>query len=54
MEEKKTMPVVLGALGLMKKELDEITSRISGNINSNEIHTMLETAHILRKVLSLK
>lgn len=43
------MPVVLGALGLMKEELSEITSRISGNINTNEIQTKLETAHILRE-----
>ena len=49
LEEEETMPVVLGALGLMNKELGEITSRISGNINTNEIQTKLETAHILRE-----
>ena len=41
------MPVVRGALGLMNKELGEITSRISDNINTDEIQTKLETAHIL-------
>ena len=51
----KTKPVVVEALGLIKKGLD--TSRIPGNIGTNEIQKiiMLETtAHILRKVLSLK
>ena len=49
-----TKPVVVRALGLIKKGLD--TSRIPGNIGTNEIQkiTMLGTAHILRKVLSLK
>ena len=51
--------VVVGALGqinIMKKGLDKVTSRIPGNINTNEIQkiTMLGTAHILRKVPSLK
>ena len=51
--------VVVGALGLMnvvKKGLDKVTSRIPGNINTNEIHkiTILGTAHILRKVFLLK
>ena len=52
----ETIPVVLGALGLIKKGLDKVTSRITVNISSNEIQkiTMLGTAHILRKLLSLK
>ena len=43
----KTMPVVLGALGLIEKGLDKVTSRITVNISSNEIQkiTMLGTAH---------
>ena len=51
----ETIPVVVGALGLIKKGLDKVTSRIPGS-NTNEIQkiTMLETAHILRKVLPLK
>jgi len=53
----ETIPVVLGALGLIKKGLHKFTSRITVNILScNEIQkiTVLGTAHILRKVLSLK
>ena len=52
----ETIPVVLGALGLIEKGLDKVTSRITVNISSNEIQkiTMLGTAHILRKALSLK
>ena len=39
-KKMEAMPAVrFGALGLVKKGLDEITSKISGNINTNEIHT---------------
>ena len=52
----EAIPVVVGGLGLIKKGLDKVTSRIPGNISTNEIQkiTMLGTAHILRKVQSLK
>lgn len=53
-KKTETFPVAIGVLGLMKKGLDEISSRISGNTNTNKVYTMLETAHILRKVQSLK
>ena len=44
----ETIPVVIGALGLIKKGLDKVIRRIQGNINTNEMQqvTMLETAHI--------
>ena len=52
----ETIPVEVGVLELIKKGLDKVTSRISGNISTNEIQkvTLLGTAHILMKVLSLK
>ena len=52
----ETMPVIVGALGLLKKGLDKVTSRIPRNISNNAIQkiTMLGRAHILRKVLLLK
>ena len=42
----ETIPVVVGALGLIKKGLDKVTSRIPRNISTNEIQkiTMLSTA----------
>ena len=52
----ETIPVVVGALGLIKNGLDKVTSRIPGSISTSEIQKikMLGTAHILRKILSLK
>ena len=32
----ETIPVVVGALELIKKELDKVTSRILGKISTNE------------------
>ncbi len=51
-----TIPVVIGALGLVKKGLAKFTDRIPGNINTNDVQkiALLGTAHILRKILSLK
>ena len=42
----ETIPVVVGALGLIKKGLDKVTSRIPRNISTNEIQKikMLSTA----------
>jgi len=50
----ETMPVVIGALGLIKKGLQKHTEKIPGTINFNELQkiTLLGTAHILRKVMS--
>ena len=51
-----TVPVVIGALGTVKKDMENHTNKIPGNIN---IHgpqkiTLLSTAHLLRRVLSIK
>ena len=51
----ETVPVVSGALGLVKKKgLGKYVEKIPGNINIEELQkiSLLGTAHILRKVLS--
>ena len=52
----QTVPVVIGALGLVKKGLEKHTNKIPGNINLTEIQkiALLGSAHILRRVLSIK
>ena len=52
----EVIPVVIGALGLMKKGVEQYTNRIPGNINIYEVQkiALLGTAHILRRVLSIK
>ena len=52
----EVIPVVIGALGLVKKGLEKFTNKIPGNINIDEIQkiALLGTAHILRRVLSIK
>ena len=51
-----TTPVMIGALGLVKKGLERYIYNIPGNINIFEIQkiAILGTAHILRRVLSIK
>ena len=51
-----TVLVVIGALGVIKKGLDEQTGKIPGSINISELQKimLLGTAHILRRVLSTK
>ena len=48
--------VVVGALGVIKKGSEKLVRVIPGNINLWEIQktALLGTAHILRKVLSIK
>ena len=48
-----TIPVVIGALGLIKKALKKCTKQIPGNIKISELK-MLGTSRILRKTLSIK
>ena len=50
------IPVVMGALGVIKKGSEKFISEIPGNINLQEIQktTLLGTAHILWKVLCIK
>ena len=51
-----TVPVVMGALGTIKKDMENYTNKIPGNINIHELQkiTLLSTAHLLRWVLSIK
>ena len=50
------IPVVIGALGVIKNGSEKFISEIPGNINLQEIQktTLLGMVHILRKVLSIK
>ena len=50
----ETIPIVIGALGLIKKGLQKHTEKIPRAININELQkiTLLGTAYILRKVSS--
>ena len=51
-----TVPVVMGALGTIKKYMGNCSYKIPGNINIHELQkiTLLSTAHLLRQVLSIK
>ena len=51
-----TVPVVIGALGTIKKGIENYINNIPGNINIHELQkiTLLSTAHLLRRVLSIK
>ena len=51
-----TIPVVIGALGLIKKGMEKYVKQIPGNIRVQEIQkiALLGTAHILRRALSIK
>ena len=51
-----TIPVVIGALGVIKKGTDKFTNKIPGHIAIQEVQkiALLGTAHILRKVLSIQ
>ena len=52
----KTMPVVIGALGVIKKESKKYLDDIPANICLQDLRktALLGTAHILRKILSIK
>ena len=51
-----TIPVVIGALGLVKKGMEKYTNQIPGNIRIEELQkiVLLGTVHILRRTLSIK
>ena len=48
--------VVIGALGVIKKGVEKYVDKIPGTLSIDELQkiTLLGTAHILRKVLSIK
>ena len=50
----ETVPVVIGALGLVKKGMGKCVEKLPENINIKELQKIshLSTAYILRKVLS--
>ena len=51
-----TVPVVMGPLGTIKKDMENYTNKIPGNIIIHELQkrTLLSPAHLLRWVLSIK
>ena len=51
-----TVPVVMGALGTIKKDMENYSNKIPGNINIHELQkiTLISTAHLLRRVLSIE
>ena len=50
-----TIPIVIGALGLVSKQLKDKAESIPGKINVSELQkiTLMGTAHILRKTLMM-
>ena len=51
-----TVPIVVGALGLIKSSLEKYVSQILGHIRIEELQkiALLGSAHILRRTLSIK
>ena len=51
----RTIPVVIGALGLVKKGTKEFLDKIPGNPSLQEIQKIVLSgrAHVLRKALSI-
>ena len=54
-EVTKTIPVVIGALGMIKKGTQNFIDQIPGKPSLQEMQKLVltSTAHILRKVLSM-
>ena len=49
-----TVQVVMGALVTIKNDMENYSNKIPGNINIYELQTLLSTAHLLWRVLSIK
>ena len=51
-----TVPVIIGAFGLVKKRTENYIGKIPGNIRITDLQktVLLGTAHILRRTLSIK
>ena len=51
-----TVPVVIGALGIVKKGIEKHIDKIPGKINVTELQkiALRGSSHILRKVLSIE
>jgi len=54
--KKITVPVIIGALGVVKKGIEKHIDKIPGKINITELQkiALLGSSHILRKVLSIE
>ena len=52
----ETVPIIVGALGLIREGMDQNLGKIPGTSNINELQKiiLLGTAHILRRFLSIK
>ena len=52
----ETIPVVIGALGVIKKGLEKNVDKIPGTVSIDELQkiTLLGTIHVLRRVMSVK
>jgi hypothetical protein len=50
-----TIPVIVGALGLIKKGAKEMINKIPGNPSLEEVQKIVlnSTAHVLRRALSI-
>ena len=50
------VPVVMKALGTIKKDMENYSNKLPVNINIHELQkiTLLSTAHLVRRVLSTK
>ena len=46
----------MGALGTIKKDMENYSNKVPGNINIHELQkiTLISTAHLLRRVLSIE
>ena len=55
-KQKQTIPVVIGALGVIKKGLEKYVDKIPGTVSIDELQkmTLLGTAQILISILSIK
>ena len=51
-----TVPVIIGAFGLVKKGTENYIGKIQGNIGLTELQktVLLGVAHILKRTLSIK
>ena len=51
----KTIPAIVGALGMIKKRIQKYSNEIPGNLSLAQIQKIMfnSTAHILRRTLSL-
>ena len=54
-KKKQTIPIIVGALGMIKKGTQKHVNEIPGNLSLAEIQKIVlnSTAHILRRTLSL-